>query len=66
MAAEEKERVNWVRGPKKVDSRNVSLEDAIEAEKRGINVEVNADNPAQSVVTKTVIEGMPAPKKTKQ
>jgi hypothetical protein len=65
MVAEE-EKVDWVRGPKKINSKNVSLEKVEEAQKRGVNVEVDADNPDQTIVTKTVVKGIPAPKEQDQ
>lgn len=64
MAAEEG-KVDWVRGPKRINSKNVSLEKVLEAEERGIAVEGDADNPDQSIVTKTVVEDMPAPREQK-
>ncbi len=64
MSEESPERkVDWVRGPKKADLSKVSLKKIQKAHKeRGINVEVDADRPSQSKVTKTIVKGMPAPK----
>lgn len=64
MSEESPERkVDWVRKPKKADLSKVPLGKIQKAHKeRGINVEVDADSPGQSKVTKTVVKGMPAPK----
>lgn len=64
MSEESPERkVDWVRGPKRADLSKVRLEKIQKAhEERGVNVEVDADRPGQSKVTKTVVKEMPAPK----
>ena len=59
-------KVDWVRGLKKIDRRNVSLEKVEEAHKRGVSIEPDGDNPSQSKVIKTVVKGMPAPKSSKK
>ena len=60
-------KVDWVRKPKKADLSKVSLKKIREAHKeRGIGVEVDADRPSQSKVTKTVVKGMPAPKSSEK
>ncbi len=60
-------KVDWVRGPKKIDPSKVSLEKIRKAHKeRGIGIEVDADRPGQSKVTKTVVKGMPAPKSSEK
>ena len=60
-------KVDWARGPKKADLSEVSLKKIQKAHKeKGINVEVDADSPGQSKVTKTVVKGMPAPKSSKK
>ena len=65
MAGEEG-KVDWVRGPKKANLSGVDIHKIQKAhDERGINVEVDADQPDQSKVTKTVVEGMPAPKEQK-
>ena len=61
MAAEEA-RVDWVRRPKRINPNKTTLGKVLEAEKRGISVEVDGDRPDQSTVTKTVVTGIPAPK----
>ncbi len=61
-----KEKVDWVRGPKKIDRRNVSPEKIEEAYKRGVSIEADGDNPDQSKVIKTVVKGMPAPKSSEK
>ena len=56
-------KVDWERGPKKIDSSKVSFEKVQKAHKeRGIGIAVDADRPDQSKVIKTVVKGMPAPK----
>ena len=61
--SDEKETVDLVRGPKKADLRKVSTRKLREAhEKRGVNIEVNADHPNQTKITKTIVEDIPAPK----
>jgi len=56
-------KVDWTRGPKKADLSKVPLEKIRKAhQERGVNVEVDADRPDQSKVTKTVVKEMPAPK----
>lgn len=60
----EEEKVDWVRGPKKANLSDVDVQKIQQAhDERGVSVEVNADQPDQSKVTKTAVEGMPAPNK---
>jgi len=61
MPNENGEETDWVRGPKRADVSKVNVHKIQEAhEQRGINVEVNADKPEESQVTKTVVSGLPA------
>ncbi|HJX59543.1 hypothetical protein A2V61_00195 [Candidatus Woesebacteria bacterium RBG_19FT_COMBO_47_8] len=60
--SEEEKRVDWVRRPRRVNSSGVNVFKADRAFKeRGVTVEPVPSNSSQSVVTKTVVEGMPAP-----
>ncbi len=59
-------KVDWERGPKKIDSSKVSVEKVLKAQERGIGIAVDADRPDQSKVIKTVVKGMPAPKSSKK
>lgn len=61
------ETVSWIRGPKKADLSKVPLDKIQKAhEERGLNVEVNADRPNQSKVTKTIIKGIPVSKSSEE
>lgn len=67
MSEDKTEKVDWVRGPKKADLSKVPLEKIQKAhEEKSVNVEVDADRPSQSKVTKTVLKGMPAPKSSEK
>ena len=61
VIAAEEGKVDWVRGPKRINSKKVSLGRVLEAEEREVAVEGDTDNPDQSKVTKTVVEDIPAP-----
>ena len=61
---ENREEVNWVRGPKLADLSKVSIIKILNAhEQRGIEVEVPSGNEGKASVIKTVVTGLPAPTK---
>lgn len=62
--SEDKDRLDWVRGPKQADLSNVPVDKLIRAHKeRGIQVDLPKSGKGKSKVIKTVVTGMPAPKK---
>ena len=59
--SENKKKIDWIRGSKKADLSEVNLRKIQKAhEERGLNVEVDADHPENTTITKTVIKGLPA------
>ena len=64
MNADE-ERVNWVRGPKRINVSSVPVSKLAEAGDKGLVIEPvdTKKSPNEVIVSKVVVTGMPAPKK---